>query len=83
MGSFFLAGGIGLLWGGVILVITRVFGDHGPRRNRFVTGVSNVLLAMAAVYVATSTDVSIFVAGTVALGVLGLGFLTGSLELTA
>jgi small basic protein len=60
-----------------------VFGDHGPRQDRFVTGVSNVLLAMAAVYLATSTHVSIFVAGTVALGVLGLGFLTGVLELTA
>lgn len=65
--------GAGLLWGGTVLIVLRLFGDHGLRPNPILMAVCNVLLAMAVVYVAGSADASVLVAGVVALAVLALG----------
>jgi len=69
--------GIGLLWGGSLLAVNRLFGDDGPHSSVLFTGVSHVLLTMAAMYATLSVDVSFMLTGTAALVVIALSFLGG------
>lgn len=78
-----IALGIGLLWGGSLLAVNRLFGDDGSHSSVLLTGVSHVLLTMAAMYPTLSADVSFMLTGTAALAGIALSFLGGGRPLWA